>query len=287
MLYLLTASFIWAFSFGLIKGKLTNIDPNVVSFLRILISFILFIPLLKLKRIKDKQLLLHLLVIGAIQFGLMYVAYIYSFRLLKAYEVALFTILTPIYVTIINDLMVKRFDYIALISSILAIIGAGVIAYTRIGQSEFITGILIVQASNICFAVGQIYYKKVMFKYSSIQNSDIFAIMYFGALIVTGTFTFVYADWKHVSLNMDQLMSIIYLGVIASGLGFYLWNTGARITKISTLSVMNNIKIPIAVLCSIFIFSEEADWPRLLIGGVLMLISVIVSEKYSFPKYIS
>ena len=81
-------------------------------------------------------------------------------------------------------------------------------------------------------------------------------------------------------------MSLLYLGVVASGLGFYLWNVGITKSKIATIAVMNNAKIPIAVLCSIFIFSENADWMRLAIGGSLMIISVVISEKYSYPKYL-
>ncbi|MCX6112680.1 MAG: EamA family transporter [Proteobacteria bacterium] len=286
MFYLLIASFIWAFSFGLIKGKLTDLDPSLVSFLRIFISFIIFIPVFKFKKINNPKLLIHLLVIGSIQFGLMYISYIYSFRYLKAYEVALFTILTPIYVTIINDLFNKRLDYMSLISAIVAIMGAWVIVYSRFEYMDFITGALMVQVSNICFAVGQIYYKKVMSKYPLIQSSDIFAVMYFGALITTGLFTLTSVKWSSVSINSSQLMSLLYLGVVASGLGFYLWNVGILRSKISTLAVMNNAKIPLAVLCSIFVFSEHADWLRLIIGGSIMIISVVISEKYSYPKYL-
>ena len=279
MFYLFIASFIWAFSFGLIKGKLTDLDPNLVSFLRIIISFLIFLPFLKLKKVKDKKLFIHLIMIGAVQFGLMYVAYIYAFQFLKAYEVALFTILTPLYVTVLNDFMNKRFDYVALLSAIVAIIGAGVIVYSKLGHMELVTGILLVQLSNICFASGQIYYKKVMSKQTSVLSADIFAVMYFGALLITGFFALSSVTWSTVSISNSQIMAILYLGAIASGLGFYFWNMGAIRSKIPTLAVMNNAKIPIAVLCSIFIFGEKADWMRLLLGGGLMVASVMISEK--------
>jgi drug/metabolite transporter (DMT)-like permease len=286
MFYLLIASFIWAFSFGLIKGQLTNLDPNLVSFIRLLISCVIFLPVLRIKRIKNPKLLAHVLLIGGIQFGLMYTTYIYAFQFLQAYEVALFTILTPVYVTIINDLINKRFDYIALVSAVIAIIGAGVIVYSKLGHTEFLTGVLLVQVSNICFAVGQIYYKKVMSRHPSVQSSDIFALMYFGGLIITALFTLTTVNLDSITtISQSQLMVLLYLGVIGSGLAFYLWNVGALRSKISSLAVMNNAKIPLAVLCSIFIFGETADWLKLIIGGGLMLVSVIISEKYSYPKY--
>ncbi|MBN1114875.1 MAG: EamA family transporter, partial [Oligoflexia bacterium] len=84
MFYLLIASVIWAFSFGLIKGHLTGIDPNFVSFVRLLISFLIFVPFLKLKGLKAK-FVLQLLLTGLVEFGLMYISYIYSYRFLQAH----------------------------------------------------------------------------------------------------------------------------------------------------------------------------------------------------------
>jgi drug/metabolite transporter (DMT)-like permease len=284
MIYLLISSLIWGFSFGLIKGQLTDLDPNLVSSIRILISLLIFLPVMRLKKIKDPKLCLHLLVIGAVQFGLMYVTYIYAFRFLNAYEVALFTILTPIYVTIINDMLNKRFEYISFISALVAILGAAIIVYSKLDSADFISGFMMVQVSNLCFASGQVYYKKLMAKHSSIKSSDVFALMCMGALAITALFTFATVDFETIKINNQQLISLLYLGLIASGLGFYLWTVGTTKAKISSLAIMNNAKIPLAVLISIFVFGETSNWTRLIIGGGLMLTSVIISEKYSSNK---
>jgi len=58
---------------------------------------------------------------GFIQFGLMYIAYTAAFNYLKAYEVALFTIFTPIYVTLINDLFNRKFNPAFLLTALLAV----------------------------------------------------------------------------------------------------------------------------------------------------------------------
>jgi disulfide bond formation protein DsbB len=47
---------------------------------------------------------------------------------------------------------------------------------------------------------------------------------------------------------------------------------------------MNNGYIPVAVIASIILFSEEADMVRLLIGGALILLSIYVSYKSSIVK---
>ena len=46
MIWLLSASLLWAFSFGLIKGQLAGIDPVVVSAGRLLLAAVIFAPAL-------------------------------------------------------------------------------------------------------------------------------------------------------------------------------------------------------------------------------------------------
>ena len=93
---LFIVSLIWAFSFGLIKDRLAGLDANFVAAARLLISLLVFLPFLRTRGL-SRKLSLRLLAIGALQYGVMYITYIAAFNFLKAYEVALFTIFTPIY----------------------------------------------------------------------------------------------------------------------------------------------------------------------------------------------
>jgi drug/metabolite transporter (DMT)-like permease len=74
-------------------------------------------------------------------------------------------------------------------------------------------------------------------------------------------------------------MVLLYLGVIASGLCFYLWNSGSKQVSPATLAVMNNGYIPVAVIASIVLFSEEVDIVRLIVGGGLIVLSIVMSYK--------
>ena len=71
---------------------------NSIFYATILIVLV-FLPLLRWRGLRPRSTF-ALLGIGALQFGLMYLAYIESFRYLRAYEAALFTITTPIFVTL-------------------------------------------------------------------------------------------------------------------------------------------------------------------------------------------
>jgi drug/metabolite transporter (DMT)-like permease len=56
-----------------------------------------------------------MLLIGALQFGVTYVCLYLSFRVLTVPEVLLFTVLTPLHVTLIEDALNRRFNPWALV----------------------------------------------------------------------------------------------------------------------------------------------------------------------------
>lgn len=283
MLYLLIVSFIWAFSFGLIKGNLTGLDPNFVAFIRLLISFLIFIPFLRIKILSPSNKL-KLIFTGIIQYGIMYSAYIFSYQYLKAYEIALFTIFTPLYVTFVNDLLEKRFHKLFFVSSLIAVGGTYIIMQNKLGNQNILLGFLLVQLSNICFAFGQVFYKKVMADVKGIKDRQIFALLFLGAVLFTGIASAATTNFQQLTVTTDQVLVLIYLGIIASGLGFFLWNLGARKTNAGSLAIFNNLKIPLAIIVTLIFFGEEANILRLSIGSIIILFALFLNEKYISPK---
>ena len=79
-------------------------------------------------------------------------------------------------------------------------------------------------------------------------------------------------------LEAGQVLALLYLGLIASGLCFFLWNSGAKRTSAGVLSVMNNLKIPLAVACSLLFFGEEGNIPALIGGGAVILAALLLGR---------
>ncbi len=75
-------------------------------------------------------------------------------------------------------------------------------------------------------------------------------------------------------LSVKQWLALVYLGLIPSGLGFYLWNRGARVAKAGGMAIMNNLKVPLAVLLSLVVFREKASYGRVLISMVLFAVAL-------------
>lgn len=278
MSYLITVSLLWAFSFGLIKGRLAGLDAAFISAARLGLALLVFLPFLRLRGL-GLRTAVSFAGIGAVQFGLMYLAYNESFRHLQAHEVALFTLTTPIFVTLLADVFDRQFRIRALIAALLAVIGTGLIVFQGKELRPTLIGLALVQLSNLAFAFGQIGYKRLRARHASLRDRDLFALLYAGAFALTLPLALAKIDFATFTLAPAQSLTLLYLGVIASGFGFFLWNLGATRVGNGTLAVMNNAKVPLAVACSLLFFGEAADPVRLLLSLGILTSAVWLAEK--------
>lgn len=283
MALLFIVSLIWAFSFGLIKGNLAGVDSTFVAFARMLVAALVFIPFLQLRKVSWAARL-KLGLTGLVQFGLMYIFYLAAFKTLQAYEVALFTIFTPIFVTLIEDVFNRRFNLLHLAVALLTIVGTWVIKGQAFQSGEVWSGFLLVQASNLCYAFGQIYYRRLMAQQPELKDRQVFGYLYLGGLVVTAVATLILTPLASVTLTTKQILTLLYLGAIASGLSFFLWNVGARRVNAGTLAIFNDLKIPLAVAVSLLVFGEATNLPRLLIGGAIIVAALALNELLSKRK---
>ncbi len=278
MLNLLLVSFIWAASFSLIKTYLVTVPPDFVNAIRLGLSLAVFLPFLPWKKAGARKAL-ELAAIGAIQFGAMYFFYTRSFGMLKAYEAALATIMTPLYVVLLDDLLERRIQWAflgcALLSALGTAISLGVLDMGLKGWgSASLRGLLLIQASNLCFALGQIWYRRAMGRGLGLKNSEAFAWCAVGAAAVAGLAALpALARQGLPVLSWTQWGVLFYLGGIASGLCFFLWNVGALKVNAGVLAVMNDLKIPLAVLVALLLFREKAIWLRLGGGGAIICLA--------------
>jgi drug/metabolite transporter (DMT)-like permease len=253
MLALLVASLIWAFSFGLIKTQLAGVPPHLVALLRLVVSALLFAPWFRPRRMHGRALAL-LVALGAVQYGVMYLAYLASFAFLKASEVALWTIFTPLYVVLIADLVGGTFRGRNLAAAGLSVVAAWLVSPAHTGTA--LAGIALVQLSNVCFAVGQVWYPRIVPASAAVRDHEIFAALYIGGSLLAAIPVAMSsaAPAALAALTPTQIVTILYLGLIPSGLGFFLWNVGVRRSRVGSAAVFNNAKVPLAILVSWLVF---------------------------------
>lgn len=264
MLRLVFVSLVWALSFGLLKHHLAGIHPDLVNAIRMVLALVVFAPWLR--RVPRR---LELAGVGALQFGLMYALYNRSFAFLQGHQVALATILTPLYVTLFDDLLSGRLRWRWLASAALSVGGTAICLGAGSVEGSW-AGLLLLQAANVCFAVGQVWYRRVLSR-SAPASSDAapMAWAYLGGAGVVAVFALPQLGGL-AQIAAPQWLALAWLGVVASGLCFFLWNGGGRSVNTGVLAVMNDLKIPLGVLVSLVAFDERADVPRLLAGSAVV-----------------
>jgi len=276
--YLLIVTLIQAFSFSLIGEYLAgHVDSYFAVLVRVVLAGLVFIPLTRWRQV-EPGFMRGMLLIGALQFGVTYVCLYLSFRVLTVPEVLLFTILTPLHVTLIEDAINRRFNPWALVAALVAVMGAAVIRFDTISP-EFFKGFLLLQLGNFTYAAGQVMYRHLVARYpSDLPHYRRFGYFYLGALaVVLPAFVlFGKADfWPEAPLQWGVL---VFLGLVSTALGLYWWNKGAGMVSGSTLAVMNNVHVPVGLFFSLLIWNQHEPLGRLFLGGLVILIAVWISR---------
>ena len=200
----------------------------------------------------------------------MYLLYIASFRWLQSSEVALFTIFTPLFVTLISDLLERRMSWVFMATASLAVLGTGICVWSSLGRAGIVRGFLLMQGANLCFALGQILYRRLA-PTTGKRDRELMGLLYLGASVLAVAMAAPSVQWdKVLGMGLHQLTVLIYLGGVASGFGFFPFNAGARRTDIGMRAIFNNMKIPLAMLASGLLFREAVDWSRLAVGGAVI-----------------
>lgn len=285
MIYLVIPTLIWAFSFGLIGNTLKGIDPLQIADTRLLFALIAFIPFIKLRSTNAKEKW-QLILLGALQYGVMYTCYLSAFRFLPSHLVALFSVFTPLYIVIFNDLRQRCFTPWYLLATILSVLGAAIIKMGNIDSSDIWIGFCLMQIANMAFAFGQIYYRDWKQERPHISDSSVFGFLYLGAVVFTTIATLLISQQSPIPLNATptQWFVLVYMGLIASGLGFFLWNKGGTQTSVGVLATFNNAVVPLAMFASLFVFGEakggtSEELVRLAIGSLLILAALLIAKR--------
>jgi len=272
--YLIFVTLLWAFSFSLIGEYLAgHVDSDFAVLSRILLAGLVFLPFTRWRGVAP-EFIGGLVLAGALQFGLTYLCLYRSFAVLTVPEVLLFTILTPLYVSLIDDALSRRFNPWALLAAAVAVCGAAIIRYDAV-SSEFLLGFLLLQVANAAFAAGQVLYRHLVARYpSDVPLFRRFGYFYLGALLVALPAFLAFGDAGRLPQTSLQWGVLVWLGLGASGLGMYWWNKGATLVDAGTLAVMNNALVPAGLLVNLLLWNREADLLRLGLGGAVILLSL-------------
>ena len=277
LLWFVTA--LWAASFSLIGEFLAGrVDGYIAVFIRMLLALLVLLPFFRPRQFSRRQQL-QLAAIGALQIGVMYLFLYHAFLYLSVAEVLLFTIFTPLYVTVVAELLNGRrhLPWRWWLAAVLAVAGAAVIRYDQLSE-QFWFGFMLIQAANLCFAAGQVFYKRLPLG-DERQQLHIFALFFAGASVVSAVAMLAFADFNKMPTSNLHWLILLWLGVGASGLGYLLWNLASKRVNTAQLASMNNMLIPAGLLINFSFWGQQVDWWRLAIGSSILLLSIAVASR--------
>ncbi|MEZ6013524.1 MAG: EamA family transporter [Planctomycetota bacterium] len=282
MWLLLLASLLWAPSFPLVKRL--ALDAELLTAIRLGLAALVFWALAARARAPRlaPALQLPMLGLGAVQFGAMYLLVHESYAHLAGHEVALFTVLTPFWVALFDGLAERRLRLRPFLAAIVA--SAGSLFLCRLDvRAGALAGFLLVQGANMCFALGQVAYRRLALR-RGLPHADAFRWLYLGgALLSIGA-----ALWTVPSAALTDLaarpttdhLTLLYLGVVPTALGFHLWNRGAAQVSAGVLAAANQLKVPLAVAVSLAPpFREAADLPRLAAASAVIALALALGRE--------
>ena len=280
MYYLFITTILWSFSFSLI-GNFIAVEMNswTLAFLRSLVACIFFTPWINFKIPFDY--VIKMIIIGALQIGIMYLLYLNSFNYASVQKILLFTITTPFYVFVISQLFKGEFKLTSISIIIISIIGGFIIRMTSFDIAD-LKALLLVQAANICFASGQVFYRRLKrYNKNNVNINTDFAFFFIGATFIT-LLGLIASPYNYSNpKTIEQWLLILWLGGGASGVGYYLWNYGSTKVKVETLATMNNLVIPLGLFVDIIFFAGNHDFQTLIIGTLIIISSIAASLKYT------
>lgn len=274
MLALIFITILWAFSFSLIGVYLAaDVDPYIAVLMRMVLAAALLLPFLRVRN-TPTSLSLKLMAIGGVQIGLMYLLLYHAFLYISVAEVLLFTIFTPLYITLLDEWVLNRrtLPRVWWIAAALSVVGAGIIRYQGVSE-DFLTGFLLIQGANICFALGQVAYKRLPIGDHKAQLQH-YGLFFLGAIVVSGIGTLLFANFERMPVSALQWGILIWLGLGASGVGYLVWSVASKHVNIGQLATMNNALIPTGLLLNFLFWGQDVQWSTLIAGGLVILFAV-------------
>jgi drug/metabolite transporter (DMT)-like permease len=276
-LALVAVTIFWGSSFVSSKLVLETMPPMLLAFFRYLFAFItLFIFFIIFEKDKklNKQDYKHLVLSSGIGIFIYFIGEYNALNYISASTASIIVSLLPMFMLVTNFFVFK--DKITLFK-------VGVILLTLVGV------VMVVQADfRAMFNESLIGYSLmvmgvaawVVYSLSTVKmrknNSNIKVITYQSGFALILFAPFAVSNLNIVTqLDFNLWTNIIYLGVFASGLAFYLYVYSLKVLGTLPVSIFGNT-VPVVTVITGFIFLQEALTLIQLLGGSIIVITLLV-----------
>ena len=285
--FLLTIlALIWASAFFNIKIATYSFGPVTIAFLRVFFGAIPVLLLCYFRKIRIEAFSKDwywFAMIGFINLVLPFFLIAYGIKSVQSNLAAILMSTTPLSSTILGHYYTKneKFNFIKTFG---ILIGFSGILYLfsdnlLIDENNFFSALLILLGST-CYVIGGVLTLKISKK----KNENVTAsILIWATIILIPLVSFIEQPWK-VSPRLDSTISVIYLGLVSTGIA---WLLRFRILVNNGLIFQSQVSYLIPIFGTIlsFIFLKELITVKVLISLIAVCTGIYFVRKSDYlPK---
>ena len=271
---------IWSSAFFNIKIATYSYGPVTIAFLRTFFGAIPVIGLCLVKKIKIEAFSKDwywFAIIGIINLVIPFFLIAYGVQKVQSNLAAILMASTPLSATILAHFFTDN-EKINLIKVLGVLIGFSGIVFLfsdniLINENNFLSALIIFFASTF-YVIGGILTLKV----SNKKNENVTAsILIWATIFLIPVTAFVEKPWN-LNPSTDSTISIIYLGIVATGLA---WLLRFRILKNNGLVFQAQVAylIPIFGIILSYIFLKEMITPKVLVSVAAIIVGIYFVKK--------
>ena len=279
---------IWSSAFFNIKIATYSYGPVTIAFLRTFFGAIPVVGICLVKKIKIEAFSKDwywFAAIGMINLVIPFFLIAYGVQRVQSNLAAILMASTPLSATVLAHLFTKN-EKINLIKILGVLVGFSGIVFLfsdniLINENNFTYALLILVGSTF-YVIGGLLTLKVSDK----KNENVTAsILIWGTLFLIPITAFTEKPWN-LNPSIDSTISLIYLGVVATGLA---WLLRFRILKNNGLVFQAQVAylIPIFGIILGYIFLKELITPKVLVSVAAVIIGIYLVKKSNSKKVIS
>lgn len=278
---LTTTAMLWGISFLFTKAAVVNVPPSIIAFLRFSIALLIILPFKKKSGKKlDKKEKFYSMIAGACGVTLYFLFENNALKITSASEVSLIVSTAPILTLLFYDIKSKKFDFSEYVGAFFALIGIGFVIFNGFFSitSSFIGNILAL-LSACSWVFYTFYFEKIHNNFSAAN----FEFIKWGTIFLIPFCIFDLMSGEKVNINSSVIVSILFLGVLCSALGYTMWNNGIKLFGGKTANLWI-YTIPIfTFIAEIFLFKTKPGI-FFLIGCIFVFAGIIIVFKRESSK---
>jgi len=281
IIYMLTTVILWGFSFIGTKVLLNYLDPATIGFLRFFIATILLSAICRKKADYTRKELQYVMIAGFLRITSFYMFENVALTYTTATNASLIGATVPIFFLVTVDILKRTFSNpLKYFGMLIAFVGVGLLILNgKFNLALNPLGDLLMFGSVFSWVFYTIIIDKLRSKDMLILSRDI---------TLSGTiFLLPFALFEARNMRIDivsqsdlliVIVALMYLAILASALGFLLWNKAIGLTGSSTTTNGLYLIPPITILGDSIILGNIPNL-YVLVGAVLVLAGVYLSER--------